>query len=184
MSHVTISLEMKQHLRSSTKHKAMCAYFLKEMHIHCSCVAWFLFIWREEHRKVWFWEKGVAVPQQVDIGQPFYKQLCTPQRQKLGILILFLVTSSSFYSRQPKTGCLPIKAMSTFDFIFLQCKKKICLKGFSDWSLQHRPPHYFETACSEFITGNNALFITTVFTSMNIHEDTTRQEWGWNSKTN
>lgn len=31
-------------------------------------------------------------------------------------------------------------------------------------------------ACPEFITGNDALFITTVFTSMNIHDGTTRQE--------
>lgn len=31
---------------------------------------------------------------------------------------------------------------------------------------------------------NDALFITTVFTSMNIHDGTTWQEWRWNCKTN
>lgn len=52
----------------------------------------------------------------------------------------------------------------------------------SDWSL-HGGSQYFEMACPEFITACVALFITTVFTSMNIHDETTRLESGWNCKT-
>lgn len=45
-----------------------------------------------------------------------------------------------------------------------------------------RPSQYFEVACPEFITPGDELFIATVFTSMNIHDWTTRLAWGGNWK--
>ena len=62
--------------------------------------------------------------------------------------------------------------------IFFLCEKKhVWLEP--SW----RPSQYFEMACLEFITANDALFITAVFTSMNIQDGSTRLEWGRNCKT-
>ena len=50
-------------------------------------------------------------------------------------------------------------------------------------SSQREPSQNPETACLAFITANDALFIATVFTLMNIHGGSTRLERGRNCKT-
>lgn len=88
---------------------------------------------------------------------------------------------ASFYYRLPETSsCLFLSRQPTlisYDFLTQFWKKLICLEP--SW----KPTQYFEMPCPESITADDALFMTTVFTSMNIHDGTTRKEWGWDWKT-
>lgn len=84
--------------------------------------------------------------------------------------IFYWLQETSGYRSLPKLFCLIV-------ILFFPGEKAYLTEA------THRPSLYFEKACPEFITENHALFKTSVFTVMNIHDGTTRLEEEWDYKT-
>lgn len=83
----------------------------------------------------------------------------------------FYILENIFYRLQKTSGCLPLpKLFCLIMILFLPGEKAYLTEA------SHRPSLYSEKACPEFITDIHALFITSVFTAMNIHDGTTRRK--------
>lgn len=88
------------------------------------------------------------------------------------------ILENIFYRLQETSGYLSLPKLFCLIMILFFPGEKAYLTEAS-----YRPSLYSEKACPEFITENHALFITSVFTAMNIHDGTTRVEEEWDYKT-
>lgn len=90
----------------------------------------------------------------------------------------FCILENIFYRLQETSSYLSLPKLFCLIMILFFPSEKAYLTEAS-----HRPSLYSEKACPEFITENHALFITSVFTAMNIHDGTTKLEEEWDYKT-